>query len=338
MNQKEWIAYFEAVNNRKPTPKELNDALAAGLIQTPKNRKRYVYMGVGFLLLVALALVFFLVLPKGKNELTTASPSSVASTSSVGTTSADASRSSATTADAVAVTSNQMDIAEIMKHDISSIQGNWVSESGETLAVNTLSLKKLEIEDGYIINKPIKMLAGMNSDYFIPSGSEGPSLQSTLLGYSYKTNPGFDRIALSKGLDFVVYYRDSDIDAVRNSDYSFEFLVDINKLIHKYRSDVNESLQYRKDYISGNFLSGSQSYAETRDYIINQSAKDKIERYESRTKSITNINYNGGDHASFTVEFTTKTYYTDGRSPSEQENTRDYVVERQNGSWYISSF
>lgn len=65
MNKEEWIAYFETINGRKPTPAELAQALQNGTIQTggvaPQPLPTYTQKGASkFWPLLALACLSFI--------------------------------------------------------------------------------------------------------------------------------------------------------------------------------------------------------------------------------------------------------------------------------------
>lgn len=342
MNQKEWINYFEAVNGRKPSPEELKSALMSGTIARKSSKMPY-YIGGG-LTFLALVLVLLMFLTPKKQPVTVETSTrekSSSSTSLSSSLSSTSTESGSSEKKEVISSSSQdepmLDLIAIQNGDRITLEDTWISEDGQVINGSKIPLDRWNLTKGYLSRSDHPTpVAGAGTMLLVPKGVQGEKVANPLVSMSFDSDSSYDRIVYLH-LQGMVYYRARDIEKVRRSNQSIAFLTEMAKLIKRYRSDINESLAKRADFISGDFTPNSPSYIETRDYILHQSEADKIQKYESRTNDIYNVQ-RSDDSATFTVSYTTKIHYTDGRVSEEQTGTRDYTVRKINNQWYIEKF
>lgn len=363
MNKKEWIVYFESVHGRKPNSTEINRAIKEGTIISGKlkssnnffKNKRIIAAGV-----VALGFGFaFFISQLAQNDNGVDFDSSVVKTSfskksdtveSYDESMSD-SDSSSTSEPASAPKLGQMDIDQIVQGDFTSVDGTWRIPNGQGLATSFRLQNGQYSPDNSSKQVPISDVAKMDGNYargtYQVINSGVPQQQN--LGYMYFFPAGVsvsgkgtgdeskDRIILGgNGDDWTansntVYYSDPT-----SSEQEVRQQIDV--AINKYRKDINQSLATRQDHIASNFTSTSNpSYIETRDYVVNQSAADKVKSYTSVTNSIENLVIEG-DVARFTLHFTTTTAFTDGSVSAPQANNRNYIMKKIDGVYKIESF
>lgn len=347
MSKKEWITYFEATKGRKPTPLELQEAIKQGIISNPSRLfgvKRKNVLIIISLVIVTLAIILIFVRTSEETPHSVTSQSfsiysfsttEASNTSSLGTSTSSSSSS-------MSDSENHMNLEAIAKGDYSSVSGTWVSENGEvfdpSVGKNNFTSSAYKMIDGSLSRSLDyqEQSAGSGGVSFVPVGIAA-NVSDAQLGIEIPTDTSVERIIVG-GLNTVVYYRQSDVDKIKTSSSSVELYRAISKRIASYRTDVNDSFKTRTDQIADNFTSTSNSYyLEMKDYIINQSAKDAIKSYQTKTDSITDIQQNG-DTVTFTLYYTTTISYTDGRADITQSNQRNYVMKKINGEYRIERF
>lgn len=241
------------------------------------------------------------------------------------------------------VSEQGMNISEMRRGNFSSIQGTWfasdgakfiIASDGSVNEVQYITDIRETVPDGsiataYLVNKSNVGKSYLLSFRLASSGSKEPEC---IVLFDDDDNNG------SSGQ---TYYRDlsasseQDTPTATEKDYMMAYAIDT---IEKYRKDVNKSLAERKDYIADSFTSKDNSYyLETVDYILNQSAVDGIESYDSTTDSITDFQYTKYS-ITFTLNYTTTTNYTDGRPSTTDSFTRYYTLKYVDGVFLIEKF
>ena len=111
---------------------------------------------------------------------------------------------------------------------------------------------------------------------------------------------------------------------------------EIESFMTSFRKDINRSIQESKDYVAPYFDSKENStYQQIIDiYLTNPYHYD---RHETKTDRIYDIKQSG-DQITFTLDFTTTTYFTDGTSPKTTSLSRQYILKRSGTSFLIISF
>ena len=103
-----------------------------------------------------------------------------------------------------------------------------------------------------------------------------------------------------------------------------------------FRSDINRTIKESSDYVYPYFESkDNATYKSIIDIYLQN--PDHYDYFESKTDNIYNIKENG-DQVTFTIDFTTTTYFTDGKAPATSSKTRHYVCKKHGSSFYIISF
>lgn len=111
---------------------------------------------------------------------------------------------------------------------------------------------------------------------------------------------------------------------------------EIESFMTSFRKDINRSIQESKDYVAPYFDSKENStYQQIIDIYL--SNPYHYARHESKTDRIYDIKQTG-DQISFTIDFTTTTYFTDGTSPKTTSLSRYYELKRSGRSFHIISF
>lgn len=111
---------------------------------------------------------------------------------------------------------------------------------------------------------------------------------------------------------------------------------DIENFLVNFRKDINRSIQESKDYVAPYFDSkNNATYQQIIDIYL--SNPYHYARHESKTDRIYDIEQSGGQ-VTFTLDYTTTTYFTDGTSPKTVSMTRHYVLKKERSVFYIVSF
>lgn len=365
MNKKEWIVYFESVHGRKPTKKELDQASQNGTIVQREKPTKKIY-GVFFAIISGLLLAFVITNLSQEDSSEAVVNKSIASSSTQTVKSEESSEKSSSTeesssshstsssiqADTPPSPSGKLNIQELAQSNFSSVQGTWRLGNGAQGLATSLTIQGNQVAmDNSNRFTPIKDTKIADRTYAVGTyellNSGVPS--ENRIGYLYFFPAGVriegketgdssrDRIIWggSSG-DWVangnsVLYREEawQVSGVQGQ---------LEARIEQYRRDINQSLQDRTDHVLANFTSASSpSYLEIRDYIVNQSAIDKVKAYNSRTKSLNNLRVTG-DTATFDLEFESTTIFTDGTTGPTNTLTRHYVMKYIDNSWKIESF
>ncbi|MGQ7336572.1 DUF4767 domain-containing protein [Streptococcus suis] len=215
MNEIEWIAYFEAMNGRKPTPAELQEAVKSGLVQSPKKSfPKRVYGLVGMVVIAGAAYMF---LTNTSNQET----SNLLTEASSSTSQTKASQSQSSSAQKE---EDGIDLSAIQVGDYVSIAGLWYTEISESPKEFNWSdyFKNHQVreENGMLILSPVN-LAGAPTLKIIPKGLEY-NLPVEMISGGIPTMTTTDRI-VSEGIVSDVYYRETDFKNVENSQYSIAY-------------------------------------------------------------------------------------------------------------------
>lgn len=224
MTEKEWISYFEAINGRKPTPAELQDAVRRGEVSplSPKASFSKWQMGlIGIGVLVVLGIIYLVVSPPTKPQPSTVSTEASTSTSQTEESSTSTQTSTATSSSDVA--NKGIDIAALQAGDASSLSGLWQSVYKDTAQELTINLKEYQISEKngeLVLTRSGTPRAGDATIRIVPKGVEA-SIYSVQASADLKTHPDYDRVIFSGPSD-ELFYRQADYENVENSDYSIK--------------------------------------------------------------------------------------------------------------------
>ncbi|HFI0231053.1 TPA: DUF4767 domain-containing protein [Streptococcus suis] len=215
MNEIEWIAYFEAMNGRKPTPAELQEAVKSGLVQSPKKSfLKWVYGLVG---IVAIAGAAYMFLTNTSNQET----SNILTEASSSTSQTKASQPQSSSAQKE---EDGIDLSAIQAGNYASIAGLWYTEISESPKEfnwgDYFKNHQVREENGMLILSPVN-LAGAPTLKIIPKGVEY-NLPVEMISGGIPTMTTTVRI-VSEGIVSDVYYREADFKNVENTQYSIAY-------------------------------------------------------------------------------------------------------------------
>lgn len=217
MKRIEWIAYFEAMNGRKPTPTELQEAVKSGLVLSPKKSfPKWLYSLIGIGILASIG-VSYLLFTKTSNQET-----SIVSTKDSSST--DQSKANQMQSSSSLNEEDKIDLVAIQSGDYSSIAGLWYTEISDSPKEFNWSdfFKNHQVreENGMLILSP-NNLAGAPTLKIIPKGVEY-NLPVEMVTGGVPTMSTTNRI-VSEGITSDVYYREADFKKVENTQYSIAY-------------------------------------------------------------------------------------------------------------------
>ncbi|MGT2867063.1 hypothetical protein [Streptococcus fryi] len=342
MEEKEWIACFEVINGRKPTPSELKKAYDERIILSNQRHLSTWYL-VATLSIISLFLVIYVLVIRDpvQEKITHLGISKVSKSDPVIDSQRSESISKRIEGDDdskshVQENDGSIDIIAIQSGDYESISGLWQSEYSDGLIdlnwEEYFRDYQLSFEGNVIVLTPLDR-AGAPTLKIIPRGVEA-TVPVGLLPYRMPTLSSVDRVIMS-GVTTDVYYRENDFSKIPNSVYSMTLIEKLHRRIIDYRLSLDESYRAKADKISQHFTSDSLSYLETRDFILNDSIKEGIVGFSGKTTKIENIRLSG-DIVTMTVDYTGVFKYSDGREESIK-GTRDYVMKKVGDDYLIQS-
>lgn len=224
MNEIEWIAYFEAINGRKPTPAELQDAVRRGEVSLLSPKASFSKWQIGLIgigVLVVLGVIYLVVGPPTKPQPSTVSTEVSSSTSQKEESSTSTQTSTATSSSDAA--KKGVDIAALQAGDASSLSGLWQSVYKDTAQELTINLKEYQISEKngeLVLTRSGTSRTGDATIRIVPKGVEA-SIYSVQASANLKTHPDYDR-AIFQGSSDELFYRQADYENVENSDYSIK--------------------------------------------------------------------------------------------------------------------
>ncbi|MBY5009673.1 DUF4767 domain-containing protein [Streptococcus suis] len=217
MTETEWIVYFEAMNGRKPTPTELQEAVKSGLVLSPsKSFPKWFYSLIGIGILASIG-VSYLLFTKTSNQETSIVSTKVSS-------STDQSKANQMQSSSSLNEDDKIDLVAIQSGDYSSIAGLWYTEISDSPKEFNWSdfFKNHQVreENGMLILSS-NNLAGAPTLKIIPKGVEY-NLPVEMVTGGVPTMSTTNRI-VSEGITSDVYYRETDFKKVENTQYSIAY-------------------------------------------------------------------------------------------------------------------
>ena len=160
----------------------------------------------------------------------------------------------------------------------------------------------------------------------------GLSVTGTSYHYFVVSNLGSDDKASSKTSS----NNSSSNSSSQNTSSEQDTKKNIETFMTNFRSDINRTIKESSDYVYPYFESkDNATYKSIIDIYLQN--PDHYDHFESKTDNIYDIKDNG-DQVTFTIDFTTTTYFTDGKAPATSSKTRHYVCKKHGSSFYIISF
>lgn len=160
----------------------------------------------------------------------------------------------------------------------------------------------------------------------------GLSVTGTSYHYFVVSNLGSDGNASSKNSS----NSSSSNSSSQNTSSEQDTKKNIETFMTNFRSDINRTIKESSDYVYSYFESkDNATYKSIIDIYLQN--PDHYDHFESKTDNIYDIKENG-DQVTFTIDFTTTTYFTDGKAPVTSSKTRHYVCKKNGSSFYIVSF
>ena len=160
----------------------------------------------------------------------------------------------------------------------------------------------------------------------------GLTVTGTSYHYFVVSNLGSDGNASSKTSS----NNSSSNSSSQNTSSEQDTKKNIETFMTNFRSDINRTIKESSDYVYPYFESkDNATYKSIIDIYLQN--PDHYDHFESKTDNIYDIKENG-DQVTFTIDFTTTTYFTDGKAPATSSKTRHYVCKKHGSSFYIISF
>ncbi len=160
----------------------------------------------------------------------------------------------------------------------------------------------------------------------------GLTVTGTSYHYFVVSNLGSDGNASSKTSS----NNSSSNSSSQNTSSEQDTKKNIETFMTNFRSDINRTIKESSDYVYSYFESkDNATYKSIIDIYLQN--PDHYDYFESKTDNIYDIKENG-DQVTFTIDFTTTTYFTDGKAPATSSKTRHYVCKKHGSSFYIISF
>lgn len=164
----------------------------------------------------------------------------------------------------------------------------------------------------------------------------GLSVTGTSYHYFVVSNLGSDGKASSKSSSNNSSNNSSSNSSSQNTSSEQDTKKNIETFMTNFRSDINRTIKESSDYVYPYFESkDNDTYKSIIDIYLQN--PDHYDHFESKTDNIYDIKENG-DQVTFTIDFTTTTYFTDGKAPATSSKTRHYVCKKHGSSFYIISF